>query len=115
MSPREHRDVHRHVDGIGLIQAHSEVSLSTQQQQDEDPDVHESDTCCSKDTQHERRFRVYIWLPLGALMEKRRLTLISPGVVQVIKYRNQNVQHVTALQDKEQELLQKKHKVDYVL
>lgn len=43
MSPREHRDVHGHVDGVGLIQAHAKVPLAAQQQQNEHADVHESD------------------------------------------------------------------------
>lgn len=43
MSPREHRDVHGYMDGVGLIQAHAEVPLAAQQQQNEHADVHESD------------------------------------------------------------------------
>lgn len=34
-----------------------------------------------------------------------RLTLVSPGIIQVEEYRNQNIQHIAALQDKKQELL----------
>lgn len=43
-----------------------------------------------------------------------RLTLVSPGVIQVVEYRNQNIQHITALQDKKQELLSWEHKGDFV-
>lgn len=49
MSPCEHWDVHGHMDGVGLIQAHAEVSLPAQQQQNEHTDVHESDTGCSQE------------------------------------------------------------------
>lgn len=48
MSPCEHWDVHRHMDGVGLIQAHTKVSLPTEQQQNEHADVHESNTGCSQ-------------------------------------------------------------------
>lgn len=47
---REHGDVHGHVDGVGLIQAHAEVPLPTQQQQNEHADVHESNTGCSQES-----------------------------------------------------------------
>lgn len=40
--PGEHWDVHGHVDGVGLVEAHAKVPLPAQQQQDEDADVHES-------------------------------------------------------------------------
>lgn len=46
--PCEHWDVHRHMDRVGLIQAHAKVSLPTQEQQNEDADVHESNTGCSQ-------------------------------------------------------------------
>ncbi len=48
MSPCEHRDIHRHMDGVGLIQAHAKVSLPAQQQQNEHTNVHESNTGCSQ-------------------------------------------------------------------
>lgn len=48
MSPREHRDVHGHVDGVGLVETHAEVPLAAEQQQDEHADVHESDTGCRR-------------------------------------------------------------------
>lgn len=48
VSPCEHRDVHRHMDGVGFIQAHAKVSLPAQQQQNEHPYVHESNTGCSR-------------------------------------------------------------------
>ena len=41
-----------------------------------------------------------------------RLTLVGPGVIQVVEYRNQNIQHIAALQDEEQEFLSKGHKGD---
>ena len=50
VSACEHWDVHGHVDGVGLIQAHAKVSLPAQQQQNEHADVHESDTGCSRET-----------------------------------------------------------------
>lgn len=49
MGPREHGDVHGHVDGVGLVQAHAEVPLAAQQQQDEHADVHESDAGCGRE------------------------------------------------------------------
>lgn len=48
MSPCEHWDVHRHIDGVGLIQAHTKVSLSAQQKQNEHTNVHESNTGCNR-------------------------------------------------------------------
>jgi len=39
------------------------------------------------------------------MKKKRRLTLVSPSIIQVIQYRDQNIQHITALQDEKQELL----------
>lgn len=39
-----------------------------------------------------------------------RLTLVSSGIIQVVQYRNQNIQHITALQDKKQEFLSQEHK-----
>lgn len=48
MSPCEHWDVHRHMDGVGLIQTHAKVSLPTQQQQNEHTNVHQSNTGCSQ-------------------------------------------------------------------
>lgn len=47
---REHGDVHGHVDGVGLIQAHAEVPLPAQQQQNEHADVHESNAGCREAT-----------------------------------------------------------------
>ena len=46
VSPCEHWDVHRHMDGVRLIQAHAKVSFPAQQQQNEHTDVHESNTGC---------------------------------------------------------------------
>lgn len=46
---------------------------------------------------------------LRGLNTEMRLTLVSPGIIQVVEYRNQNIQHITALQDKKQELLQWEH------
>lgn len=48
MSPCEHWDVHWHMDGVGLIQAHTKVPLPAQQQQNEHTNVHESNTGCSQ-------------------------------------------------------------------
>lgn len=42
------------------------------------------------------------------------LTLVSPGIIQVVEYRNQNIKHITALQDKKQEFLWKEHNRDFV-
>lgn len=41
-----------------------------------------------------------------------RLTLVGPGVIQVVEYRNQNIQHIAALQDEEEEFLSREHKGD---
>lgn len=43
-----------------------------------------------------------------------RLTLVSPGIIQVVENGNQNIKHITALQDKKQEFLWKKHNKDFV-
>ncbi len=43
-----------------------------------------------------------------------RLTLVGPGIIQVVEYRNQNIQHIATLQDKKQELLSWEHKGDFV-
>ena len=43
-----------------------------------------------------------------------KLTLVSPGIIQVEEYRNQNIQHITTLQDKKQELLSWEHTRDFV-
>lgn len=114
MSPCEHRDVHRHMDGVGLVQAHAKVSLPAQQQQNEHANVHESDTGCTGG-EHIRinaqeRQRLVSCKENGNI--GMRLTLVSPGIIQVVEYRNQNIQHIAALQDKKQELLPWKHKGD---
>lgn len=36
----------------------------------------------------------------------RILTLVSPGIIQIVENRHQNIQHITALQNKEQEFLE---------
>lgn len=49
---------------------------------------------------------VHLSRPAGRCCSRgRRLTLIGSGVIQVVENRNQHVQHVAALQDKEQEFL----------
>lgn len=48
VSAREHWDVHGDVQGVRLIQTHPKVPLSAQQEQNEDADVHESDTRCRR-------------------------------------------------------------------
>ena len=51
MGAGEDGDVHWDADGVGLVQAHAEVTLATQQQQDEDADVHQADTRCKHHAQ----------------------------------------------------------------
>lgn len=41
----------------------------------------------------------------GCWFRATGLTLIGPGVVQVVENRNQHIQHVAALQDEEEEFL----------
>lgn len=108
MSPREHRDVHGHVDRVGLIQAHPKVPLPAEQQQNEYTDVHESHAGCSHETQQKLINICPVesgWTQGNRHGGRRRLTLVSPGVIQVEEYGDQNIQHIAALQDKKQELL----------
>lgn len=109
--PCEHRDVHRHVDGVGLVQAHTKVSLPAQQQQNEHADVHESNAGCIRGKHHQNMCTCDAEAcGYCEETEDMRLTLVSPGIIQVEEYRNQNIQHIAALQDEKQEFLQWKNK-----
>lgn len=47
-----------------------------------------------------------VWLDERKLVtQQMRLTLVSPGIIKVVEYRNQNIQYITTLQDKKQEFL----------
>lgn len=48
MGSCEHRNVHGHTESVRLVQTDAEVSFSTQQQQDEDADVHEAEPGCRR-------------------------------------------------------------------
>lgn len=48
MGPCEHWDIHGYMDGVGLVQTYAKVSLSTQQEQDEHANVHESNAGCNQ-------------------------------------------------------------------
>lgn len=102
MSPCEHWDVHGHVDGVGLVEAHAEVPLPAQQQQDEHADVHESDAGWRRAV---KQAQSAAGRRSDEAAQRTRLTLVGPGVVQVEEDGHQDIQHVAALQDKKQELL----------
>ena len=42
MSSCEYRNIHRYRCGVGLVESDTKISLSTQQQKDENTDVHQS-------------------------------------------------------------------------
>lgn len=48
MGSCEHRNVHGHTESVRLVQTDAKVSFSTQQQQDEDADVHEAEPGCRR-------------------------------------------------------------------
>lgn len=102
MRPRENRNVHWNAENVWLVESHAEVPLSTQQQEDEDADVHEAHESCART--HTvccvKLEHVFILTLCSSA-----LTLIGSGFVQVEEDGNQDVQHVTALQHKKQELL----------
>ena len=76
MSSREDWNVDGDARRVGLVQPDAEVPLSAEQQQDEDPDVHQ---------------------PHPAL--------VGPRVVEVVQDRHHDVQHIAGLQHEEEELL----------
>lgn len=54
-----------------------------------------------------------VWLDERKLVtQQMRLTLVSPGIIKVVEYRNQNIQYITTLQDKKQEFLSWEYKRD---
>ena len=76
MSSRKNWNVDRNARRVGLVQPDPKVPLPAEQQQDEDPDVHQPNPA-----------------------------LVSPGVVEVVQDRHHDVQHVAGLQYEEEELL----------
>ena len=48
VSASEDRYVHGHPDRVGLIQPHSKVPLPTQEQQNENPNVHQTNSSCKE-------------------------------------------------------------------
>lgn len=42
MRPCEDWDVHGHTDRVGFVQPDAKVAFSTEKQEDEDPDVHQT-------------------------------------------------------------------------
>ena len=50
MGSCEDGDVHGDADGVRFVEPHPKVTLATQQQQNEDPDVHEAHAGCNAHT-----------------------------------------------------------------
>lgn len=50
--PCENWDVHWHAESVRLVETHSKVPLSAQQQENEDADVHQADTSCEHTLTH---------------------------------------------------------------
>lgn len=46
--PRENRNVHRDTESVRLVETHAKVSLSAQQQEDEDANVHKAHASCMR-------------------------------------------------------------------
>ena len=51
MSAGEHRDIHGHADRVWLVETNTEVSLATQQQQNEHTNVHQTNSRCERGKQ----------------------------------------------------------------
>ena len=75
MGPSKNRDIDGYSCRIGFIQPDSKISFSTQQQEYEDPNMHQTHS-----------------------------TLVSSGLIQMVQDRRQNVQYVTGFENKEQKL-----------
>ena len=71
----EDRDVHGDGGRVRLVEPHPEVPLPAQQEEDEDPNVHQAG-----------------------------FGLVHPGVVDIVEDRDDNLQDVTALEDMIEEL-----------